>query len=137
MSNELDLREMLTDVILEMYGLSPTPPETPGTTGGNSPGAGTPRAHRHPTFSRGTAPKPGRFKREGSAIPLRQKILVGTSMRLADKKRPGPGARMPGESDRDFIQRRGQIRRSHALGLAPPKSDVAPTFHNEAWEMGH
>ena len=130
MSEERELRDLLREQVLEMYGLLSEKPEV----------IREPRAPRrekpHPTFSTGSAPRPTGFASEGSAIPGRKAILVGTSIRRADKHRAGPGARLPGESDRDFIERKARIRVAQAQGLAPPTTDVAHGT-DEYWEMGH
>jgi len=130
-SEEALLRRSLRDLLLQAYGLSeerPTRPRTPSAPRREAP---------HPTFSTGSAPKSSSWTKEESAIPGRRKILVGHSVRMADKLRPSlnSGARIPGESDRDFIERKAKIRAAHRRGLGAPKRSVAG-WHDEAWEMG-
>ena len=131
MSEERDLRVALREILLAQFGLLSEKPETPRRL--------APRRQEkpHPLFSVGTAPAPTGFPSEPAPLPGRKAILVGTSVRMADQRRAGPGARLPGESDRDFLARKASIRVAHSKGLAPPTTDTAPSFHDEAWEMGH
>ena len=132
MSEERDLRVALREILLAQFGLLSEKPEVQRH-------ARVPRKEKaHPTFSVGTdRVRSSGFASEPSAIPSRKRILVGTSIRMADQRRAGPGARLPGESDRDFLSRKASIRAAHSRGLAPPTTDTAPSFHDEAWEMGH
>ena len=131
MSEERDLRVALREILLAQFGLLSEKPEVQRH-------ARVPRKEKaHPTFSVGTAPAPTGFPSEPAPLPGRKAILVGTSVRMADQRRAGPGARLPGESDRDFLARKASIRVAHSKGLAPPTTDTAPSFHDEAWEMGH
>ena len=133
MSEERDLRVALRDILLEMYGLSAQKPEVQRAPRRTKP------AKPSPIFSTGTAPKPTGFASEPTAIPGRKAILIGTSVRMADQRRAGPGARLPGESDRDFLARKASIRVAHSKGLAPPKADKIRGVNStdEYWEMGH
>ena len=131
MSEERDLRVALREILLAQFGLLSEKPEVQRH-------ARVPRKEKpHPLFSVGTAPAPTGFPSEPAPLPGRKAILVGTSVRMADQRRAGPGARLPGESDRDFLARKASIRVAHSKGLAPPTTDTAPSFHDEAWEMGH
>ena len=133
MSEERDLRVALRDILLEMYGLLSEKPEVrrePRRTKPTKPS---------PIFSTGTAPKPTGFASEPAPLPGRKAILVGTSIRMADQRRAGPGARLPGESDRDFVTRRKMIAAAHSRGLAPPETEQirGANSTDEYWEMGH
>ncbi len=144
-SSERELRELLSELVLELYGLDTTPPTKgpePVIRQKRSPTAsGFSRA----TFSQGTAPSPGRFQSEGSALPGRKRPYVGSSVstRSAKSRTPvgtSPTGRLPGESDADYIERRKRIRRAQAAGYAPPRSDEVHAKRNPNkmyWEMGH
>jgi len=133
MSEERDLRVALREILLAQFGLLSEKPEVQRH-------ARVPRKEKaHPTFSVGTAPAPTGFPSEPAPLPGRKAILVGTSVRMADQRRAGPGARLPGESDRDFLARKASIRVAHSKGLAPPKADKIRGVNStdEYWEMGH
>ena len=133
MSEERDLRVALREILLAQFGLLSEKPEVQRH-------ARVPRKEKpHPLFSVGTAPAPTGFPSEPAPLPGRKAILVGTSIRMADQRRAGPGARLPGESDRDFLARKASIRVAHSKGLAPPEADQirGANSTDEYWEMGH
>jgi hypothetical protein len=138
--SERELRELLQDIVLEMYGLSPTPPAE-RTVSSRTPRKRPESRPSRATFS-GTEYRGGaaRFTRDGPKPTVAPAVYYTKSKGL--RKGPGlsPTGRLPGESDRDYIERRKRVNKAHAAGYAPPRTDEVYAKRNSNdmyWEMGH
>jgi hypothetical protein len=138
-SSERTLREILTPLVLEMYGLleerptqSVTPVRAPRVRPPSSPSNAPSRA----SFGRSLAPSnaTGRFQREPQSVhPTRKGGFVKFG---GPKGRSALGSRLPGESDADFADRRRRIAKAQRAGYAPPKREQA-TRSDFYREIGH